>query len=51
METTESFTLKLQSPKAMNNISALAGLLTYSPFARPSRPVPIAIGIRGTVAN
>ena len=34
----KSFTLKLQSPKAMNNIYALAGLLTYSPFARSSRP-------------
>jgi hypothetical protein len=29
----ESFTLKLQSPKAMNTIYAEAGLLTYSPFA------------------
>ena len=30
----------------MNNVKALAGLLTYSPIARPSRPIPIAIGIR-----
>lgn len=40
-----SFTFKLQSPKAMNNIYAEAGLLTYSPPARPSRPENI-----GTVA-
>jgi len=33
------FTFKLQSPKAMNNICAMAGLLTYSPFARPSHPL------------
>jgi len=32
------FTSKLQSPKAMNKYRAEAGLLTYSPFARPSRP-------------
>lgn len=38
METKASFTFKLQSPKAMNTIYAEAGLLTYSPFARPSRP-------------
>jgi len=29
----KSFTLKLQSPKAMNTVYAEAGLLTYSPFA------------------
>jgi len=34
-----SFTFKLQSPKAMNTISAMAGLLTYSPFALPSHPL------------
>ena len=36
----KSFTSKLQSPKAMNNVKALAGLLTYSPFcpAFPFRP-------------
>jgi len=31
------FTFKLQSPKAMNNISAWAGVLTYSP-SRPAFP-------------
>jgi hypothetical protein len=39
METKASFTFKLQSPKAMNTVYAEAGLLTYSPFARPSRRV------------
>jgi len=40
METEKtSFSFKLQSPKAVNTIYALAGLLTYSPFARPSRPL------------
>ena len=34
----------------MNNTYALAGLLTYSPFARSSRRVPIVIGIE-TVTN
>ena len=29
---------KLQSPKAVNNYNALAGLLTYSPFVLPSHP-------------
>jgi hypothetical protein len=36
-----AFTFKPQSPKAMNNIYALAGLLTYSPFARSSRPLKL----------
>jgi hypothetical protein len=41
------FTFKLQSPKAMNNINAQAGLLTYSPFARPSRPFIGAVAMIG----
>ena len=34
----EYLQFKLQSPKAMNNYNALAGLLTYSPFVLPSHP-------------
>lgn len=34
----DDFTFKPQSPKAMNNNSALAGVLTYSPCALSSRP-------------
>jgi len=34
-----SFTFKLQSPKAMNNIYAEAGLLTYSPLCPAFPPL------------
>jgi len=46
-----SFTFKLQSPKAVNKYSAEAGLLTYSPFALPSRPPSRWLSGLESVAN